>query len=285
MICRHLVKILPLYFVACFSSALLVNAGGTYHVSCWDEEIVINEDASLTISEKVTFRFVTGDFGYAYRTIPHKGFDDLISVSVTDDEGNSLEYSLKKGNNYEVRWEWERIYIGAKPVEKTFILNYTLTNAMNYENANPDKDRLYLNIVTDYDVDIYDVNIEVILPGLYNLSSISATSYYSVSTTSPPEIANSTIHTILSYHHPMSRLEAGEAYTLDIYFPATVERPPPTLAGIIKAYLDLLAPWYSLGMIVLGSMAIVMVRSFKRRFRDPEVSTGRCSWISASCRC
>ncbi len=256
--------------IAIVSSTALVT-GGVYYVSHWSEDIIINEDASLTISEKVTFRFVTGDFGYAYRTVPHRGFDDIISVSVTDDEDNPLEYNLQKKESYEVRWEWERIYVGSEPVEKTFILTYTLTNAMNYENTDPDRDRLYLNIVTDYDVDIKDMNIDVILPSKYNLSSISATSYYSISPTNPPEITNSTTYTIVSYHQPISMLKAGEDYTLDIYFPATVERPPPTLTGIIKAYLDLLAPWYSLGMIMLGIIAIVKVRSFKRRFEDPEV--------------
>ncbi len=277
MFYRRLTKILTLHCVVCFivilNSALLAEAGGIYHVSRWDEEIVVNEDASLTICEEVTFCFVTGDFGYAYRTIPHKGFDDMISVSVTDDKGNSLEYNLKKGSYYEVRWEWERIYVGSEPIEKTFVFNYTLTNAMNYENTDPETDRLYLNIVTDYDVDIHNVDVEVRLPGIYNLGSISATSYYSISSTNPPNIVNSTTYTIVGYHQPMSRLQAGEDYTLDIYFPATVERPPPTMTETIKVYLDALAPWYSVGMIVLGIAAVVRVRSFKRRFRDPEVST------------
>jgi hypothetical protein len=68
-------------------------------------------------------------------------------------------------------------------------------------------------------------------------------------------------------------VEAEEDYTLDIYFPATVERPPPTLTETIRAHLDLVAPWYSIGMIAVGIVAIVKVRSFKRRFRDPETST------------
>ncbi|MCP8322419.1 MAG: hypothetical protein H3Z52_16000 [archaeon] len=36
-----------------------------YYVSNWDETIIINEDASITIIEEVTFRFLSGDFGYA----------------------------------------------------------------------------------------------------------------------------------------------------------------------------------------------------------------------------
>jgi hypothetical protein len=233
--------------------------------------IVINEDASLAISENITFRFVTGDFGFAYRTIPHRGFDDMISISVMDDEGNALEYSLSRGSIFDVRWEWERIYVGSEPIEKTFVLTYTLTNAMNYENTDADRDRLYWNIVTDCEVDIHDVNIDVILPSIYNLSSISASSYYSISSTNPPGITNSATHTIVSYHQPV--VVAEEDYTLDIYFPATVERPPPTLIENIRAHLDLLAPWYSIGMIVVGIVALVKVRSFKRRFRDPEIST------------
>ena len=260
-----------LSFVVIVSFIHLVNTSGTYYISHWDEKIVISEDASLAISENITFRFVTGDFGYAYRTIPHKGFDDMISIDVTDDEGNSLEYSLNRGNIFEVRWEWERIYVGAEPIEKAFELIYTLTNAMNYENTDPDSDRLYWNIVTDCVVTIHDMNVEVILPSTYNLSSISASSYYSISSTNPPGITNSATHTIVSYHQPV--VEAEEDYTLDIYFPATVERPPPTLTETIKAHLDLLAPWYFIGMIVVGIGAIVKVRSFKKKFRDPEIST------------
>jgi len=270
---RYLTKILSLFFAVSFvvivSFIHLVDAGGTYYISHWDEEIAIDEDASLAITENITFCFVTGDFGFAYRTIPHRGFDDMTSISVTDDEGNALEYSLSRGSIFEVRWEWERIYVGSEPIEKTFVLTYTLTDAMNYENTDPDRDRLYWNIVTDCEVDIHDMDIDVILPSIYNLSSISASSYYSISSTNPPGITDSATHTIVSYHQPV--VEAEEDYTLDIYFPATVERPPPTLTETIKAHLDLLAPWYSIGMIAVGIVAIVKVRSFKRRFRDPEI--------------
>ena len=272
---RYALKILPFFFVMGFvvsaSSIQLVNAGGTYHISRWDEEIVISEDASLTISENITFRFVTGDFGYAYRTIPHRGFDDMVSISVMDDEGNALGYSLSRGSVFEVRWEYERIYVGAEPIEKTFALVYTLTDAMNFENTDSDRDRLYWNIVTDCEVNVDNMNVDVILPSNYNLANVSATSYYSISSTNPPDITNSTTRTIVSYHQPT--VEAEEDYTLDIYFPATVERPPPTLTETIRAHLELLAPWYSLGMIAVGIAAIVKVRSFKKRFRDPEVST------------
>lgn len=258
------------YFVVLICITPLANAGGTYYVSHWNEEIVIDQDASITVFEEVTFRFVTGDFGFAYRTIPHRGFDDMVSITVTDNESYVLGSTLKKGNNYEVRWEWERIYVGSEPIEKTFFLYYTLTNVINYENTDPDRDRLYLNIVTDYDVDISDMNIEVTLPAMYNLSSVSATSYYSISATNPPETANSTTHTIVNYHQSM--VEAREDYTLDIYFPATVERPPPTMLQTISTYLHMLVPWYSIGMVVLGIGALVKVISFKRRFRDPEVT-------------
>ncbi len=268
-------KILPFFFVVSFlvlvSSIHLVDAGGTYHISHWDDKIMINEDSSLAISEKITFRFVTGDFGFAYRTIPHRGFDDMTSLSVMDDEGNALGYSLSRGGVFEVRWEWERIYVGSEPIEKAFTLTYTLTNAMNYENTDADRDRLYWNIVTDCEVDVHDMNVDVILPNIYSLSNISASAYYSISSTSPPGITNSATHTIVSYHQPIVR--AREDYTLDIYFPATVERPPPTLTEDIRAHLDLLAPWYSIGMIVVGIVALAKVRSFKRRFRDPDIST------------
>lgn len=63
------------------------------------------------------------------------------------------------------------------------------------------------------------------------------------------------------------------ARTLDIYFPATVERPTPTMAQTISTYLDMLFPWYAIGMLVLGIVALVKVLSLKRRFKDPEVST------------
>jgi len=237
---KILSSFLMVSFLVLVSSIHSVNASGTYYISRWDEEIVINEDASLAISENITFRFVTGDFGFAYRTIPHRGFDDIVSVSVTDDEGTALEYSLSRGGIFEVRWEYERIYVGSEPIEKTFALMYTLTDAMNFENTDPDRDRLYWNIVTDCEVIIDNMNIDVILPSIYNLSSISATSYYSISSTNPPNITNSATRTIVSYHQ--LGVEAEEDYTLDIYFPATVERPPPTLTEIIRAHLDLLAP-------------------------------------------
>ncbi|UCE96249.1 MAG: hypothetical protein JSV51_01165, partial [Candidatus Bathyarchaeota archaeon] len=109
MTSRYIQKILPFFFVVGLlvfvSSIHLVSAYGTYYISHWDDKIMINEDASLAISENITFRFVTGDFGFAYRTIPHRGFDDMISISVMDDEGTALGYSLSRGGVFEVRWE------------------------------------------------------------------------------------------------------------------------------------------------------------------------------------
>ncbi|MEE9591959.1 MAG: DUF2207 domain-containing protein, partial [Thermoplasmata archaeon] len=233
------------------------DAGGQYYVSNWDETIVVNEDASIAITENVTFTYLSGDFGFAFRTLVHRGFDEVRDVQVTNGAGDPVDHTLSGGTffqDYEIRWEWPRIYVGVEPVEMTFVLSYVLTNAVNFENPWVDEDRLFWNIVTDYDVRILDMDIDVILPWSFASEDITARAYAFLSLL--PEVQEGD-PTIVRYHHPA--LEAGGAYTVDVYFPAVVRRPAP---GPILEGLEYL-------IVIVPATIPLFLLEYRRRRRDP----------------
>ncbi|MFQ5909036.1 MAG: DUF2207 domain-containing protein [Thermoplasmata archaeon] len=235
------------------------NAGGTYYVSNWDETIVVNQDASIAITENVTFTYLSGDFGFAFRTLVHRGFDELTDVRVTDGAGNHVDHTLSGGTffqDYEIRWEWPRIYIGSEPVELTFVLSYVLTNAMNFENPLVDEDRLYWNIVTDYEVRIQDMDIDVVLPRGFPTDNVTARAYVFPGLPLRPEVQEGD-PTIVRYHQPT--LAAGGAYTVDVFFSGVVRRPAsgPILEG--PEYL----------IVIVPATIPLLLLEYRRRRRDP----------------
>jgi hypothetical protein len=174
-----IVIFVPLLTIAISDNAY---APGTYDLSGYETIITVNPDASLDISEQITFRFLSGDFGFAYRTIPYRGFDEIKNIQIyasgepyievsDDDDLRAGAFHVAKGfDEIEITWYYERVYVGSQPVERTFILTYTVTNAMGYEDNYDILD--WQAIGSDWDVPIYNVHIQVILPQTYNTEDI-----------------------------------------------------------------------------------------------------------------
>lgn len=184
---KSLLKLIFIFiiFVPLLTATISNNAyaAGTYDISGYETTITVNQDASLDISEQITFRFLSGDFGFAYRTIPFRGFDEIKSIQVYGDSGEAYtevsdEDDLQAGtfhiakslDEIEITWYWERIYVGTQPVELTFTITYTVTNAMSYEDNYDVLD--WQAIGSDWNVPIYSVHIQVILPKIYNTEDI-----------------------------------------------------------------------------------------------------------------
>ncbi|MCL1600269.1 MAG: DUF2207 domain-containing protein, partial [Actinomycetia bacterium] len=58
----------------------------SYSIFSADTEIVVNDDASLSVTEKITYDF-SGSFSGAYRDIPLRQGESISNVSVSDAGG------------------------------------------------------------------------------------------------------------------------------------------------------------------------------------------------------
>src|SRR6266705_3067788 len=105
-----------------------------YHLSEYYSTIQVQTDGSLKVAETLNFTFTEGNFSYAYRDIPWKGFDDIKDISVVSQSGATLGYSLSfAGGNYHIQWDYPQ---AQSPASRTFTLQYTVTNALIQPTAN-----------------------------------------------------------------------------------------------------------------------------------------------------
>lgn len=115
------------------------------YYSKYNVDIRVNLDGSISVNETITIIFVKGSFTYAYREIPYYGFDDIINVKIYEVVQESLiEYTI--GSNeaghfsvkkeiwgVKIKWWYEKISVNNNPVNKTFLLSYTVTSAIDVD--------------------------------------------------------------------------------------------------------------------------------------------------------
>uniref|UniRef100_UPI00257AC232 DUF2207 domain-containing protein n=1 Tax=Candidatus Borrarchaeum sp. TaxID=2846742 RepID=UPI00257AC232 len=205
-------------------------AAGTYDLSGYETTITVNQDASLDISEQITFRFLSGDFGFAYRTIPYRGFDEIKNIQVYGDSSEAYieasdeeagTFSVAKGfDEVEITWYYERVYVGSQPVERTFILTYTVTNAISYEDNYDIVD--WQAIGSDWDVPIYNVHVQVILPKTYTTEDILIPD--KIRSESTVIISENNGKSVVDVYYD-SYLPPNTSYEIIVRFPSTVEQP------------------------------------------------------------
>src|SRR5438445_2693640 len=102
-----------------------------YHLAANAIIMKVIPNGSLRIRETLTFRFDLGTFSFAYRDIPWRGFDDLQDVSVTNETGWPLDFSLRfapeETGEWHIRWSFAS---ATAPAVRTFTVGYTVTNAL-----------------------------------------------------------------------------------------------------------------------------------------------------------
>ena len=135
----------------------------SYEYQSIDVDIAIHEDTTFTVQETQTFSF-DGGFTKGWREIPIKDFDGIRDVRIfSEDRGDFLEYdahlsqeyspeqkgkyTYKKQNGvYQIWW-----FFDAQDEVRTWTIRYTVVGGITFlEN----KDELYWNILTDYDVPV-----------------------------------------------------------------------------------------------------------------------------------
>lgn len=130
-----------------------------YEVSAYRFELGAGGDGTVQVREDITFKYISGDFSFAFRVIPHSGFDELRDFRVDGADSFHTWYEFNLGGEYHVKW----YYSVSAPATRTFVLTYTAINALT--RPAPDRNGLDWQAVGgDWDVPVKDVRVSVVLP-------------------------------------------------------------------------------------------------------------------------
>ncbi|MHA1354853.1 MAG: DUF2207 family protein [Candidatus Heimdallarchaeota archaeon] len=204
----------------------VISGGGgidsnAYIYSNWDEEIYVGRDGSLLVKEEMTYRLDPGSYGYAYRNLKWRSFDDVTywNISYVGSEISGITYEEIRRDYEEIEfyWEWDRKTWGG-PVQLTFVLWYNVSSAMDLRG---ERDRVYWNVIgNNFEVNIYDIDTTIIYFDEFDINDVRTTTYYQGK--NPGDnlgtIYNEDGKTKIDYHH--SECVAGSAYTVDADTPA-----------------------------------------------------------------
>ena len=161
--------------------AALPAAARQYSIKDFNEQVTINPDGTVEVTEIMEFRFI-GSFQGVYRTIPveystPQGLNYTLllePLSVSDDDGHSLKYEQSRQGRY-IKF---KIYVpGAQDTTRTVILRYRLLDAVMFYD---DHDELYWNVTGDqWEVPIESSSAHIELPaGTTGLRAIAYTGIY-----------------------------------------------------------------------------------------------------------
>ena len=163
------------------------DTGRHYWYESISYDVSVQTDTTFTVSEEQRYNFV-GEYHKGWRSIPYKGISAITDIKVFDGvTGQPLVYSprsLEKTDS--ASWgkytyfksdgamniEW---YYNTKDEIRTWMIEYTVHGGITFLK---DKDELYWNLFTDYEVPVDFVNAEVSIPdNAFSPSDLSAYIY------------------------------------------------------------------------------------------------------------
>jgi uncharacterized membrane protein YgcG len=181
-----------LFFCVCTLSVVVAHTARaetlnrSYVYDRIEYQFVVKRDTTVQVKETQAYRF-EGEYHQGNRSIPLRGVDMIDAASVRDaDTGRSLVYTasrLDKTNpssygqyttyreNGKFVIEW---YYDARDTTHTWTLQYTLHGAISFLD---EKDELYWNLFTEYQVPVKEVKALVILPQDFSLTQRQALWY------------------------------------------------------------------------------------------------------------
>jgi len=225
-----------------------------YHLSEYYSTIQVQTDGSLKVAETLNFTFTQGNFSYAYRDIPWKGFEEIKDISVLSQSGSSLGYSLSfAGGNYHIQWDYPQ---AQSPTSRTFTVQYTVTNALVQPTAF--QNRLdWQPVGPGWQVPIQNVRVNVTLPGQWNSSVLA----YSPT---PSVLSQSLGRTDLVFTYP--ELAPFNYYRVIVDFPKVVN----VALGPIRIIRD--SP-YTVTLLTFLLLTLGMIVLWVVRGRNPRVES------------
>jgi len=164
-------------FFLCFLVAVpaVLNAqdGRSFSYDSVRVNIEVKEDASIIVEEEITYRFI-GEYHKGFRSIPLRGVGSIEIFEVRDamtgevytKSNRTLEktdpkswgkfFVARRGGAEEVEW-----YFSAKDEVRSWVIRYRASGAVTFLK---DKDELYWNLMTDFDVSVRRVEAVVTIP-------------------------------------------------------------------------------------------------------------------------
>jgi uncharacterized membrane protein len=155
-------------------------AAREYSVKDFNEQVTVNPDGTIEVTEIIDVRFV-GSYHGIYRTIPVEyetpqrlNYSLLLEpLSVTDDDARPLKYEQTRQGRY---LRFKITVPNAENATRTVILRYRILNALRFFE---DHDELYWNVTGDeWDVPIESASAHIELPA--GTTGIRAVAYTGV---------------------------------------------------------------------------------------------------------
>ena len=232
--------------------------------SSFDQQIKVGATSTLTIKETINVDFSDSRHGI-FRDIPVKyatgtgnPFNLRVKIiSVTDDSGNNLEYSVSRsGDNEEVKIGDANVLVSGP---QTYIITYTVSRALLYLS---DMDQLYWNVITEPwgDLGMPDkISAAVVLPGTVKAGDIQIKCFTELGSSSPGDCVQNAKDGAAQFS-----TDGGKPLTIVVGWPKGVVAPP-TAAQAVEDWLA--DNWIVFWPIIV--FAVMFLLWFKRG-RDPK---------------
>lgn len=259
------------YFLALSSLFLLfplATQAQAEKINDFNTDIVINQDSSLVVTEKITYDFdslekhgIYWDIIEKYQRDSGNYYIDINVISVTDDKGNVWPYQTStQGIYYRIKIGDANKYVTGQQV---YNIKYEVKGAINYFT---DHDELYWNVTgTGWTVPILKAQATVHLPQELVVSQLQKTCYTGVLGSKESDCQANITDGQTAIFSANNELSAGEGLTMVFGWPkgiVAVQKPvsSPTTKLVTLGLWSLILP-----VLVL----VFLFYLWYKRGRDP----------------
>jgi uncharacterized membrane protein len=237
-------------------------------IESFHANFAVATDSSFKVTETIVYNFGSTTHHGIYRDIPYhytrsgSSYNVRLKVlAVTDENGESIKYSLRK-------WSGDlRITIGDSKIYvtgvKTYKITYTVQRAINYF---ADHDELYWNLTgNDWLVGIDNASALIQLPQVADPDKLQLSCYTGLYGATESWCDNNIIEDGIIAFNSQTTFFSGEGMTFVVGFPKGLVNPPATsqsLAWFVQDNWIILIP-----ILVL----VMMFYLWYSRGRDPKV--------------
>ena len=177
-----------LIIIFSFSSFVIVRAqeNRSYTIDLFDATLNVNKDSTINVEEDISYDF-KGTYNKGWRSISHKNIGAITDIYVVDKEnGKRLSYSLSRlektdPNNwgkytYKVEGDFTNVewYYNVSNEKHTWEIHYIVHGLVGFYK---DKDEVYWNLFTNYEVPVNSADAKIILPSMVEPENIQFSLY------------------------------------------------------------------------------------------------------------